>query len=363
MSQRTDAIYVTVPGGGRYNLEFAPLEALGDQMTGVGLRQGPCVVIMDMNVATSWKKEVVAALQGWKPFFVVLPVGEKIKSAKTLNHLYGQVLQRGIDRRTPVIAVGGGVIGDLAGYAAATLLRGLPLVHVPTSLIAQVDSAIGGKTGINHELGKNLIGAFYQPKVVVVSTDVLQTLPLLEWESGLAEVVKHSLIRDEALMRFLQERWPRIQYRDHATIAELIPWAASIKAEVVSADMHEAGLREILNFGHTFGHAIERVAGYGTFTHGEAVALGMRAALALSKRLHPTARTLDEADSLVRMIPVRKSLHVVKGGIRTLMDAMKYDKKVNRGAVRVVLLRKVGSAYVTGDVTREDLISAWKAAF
>ncbi len=361
MCELRDYIEVNISGGHTYDIRFAPLSILGSLLTAARIRRGSCVVVTDTNVAAHWLDVAMESLHGWDPLVIKLPAGEKTKSAAALQSIYDRVLPNGIDRRTPVIALGGGVIGDLAGFAAATLLRGLPLVHVPTSLIAQVDSAIGGKTGINHTVGKNLIGAFHQPRLVCADPSVLGTLPKLEWTSGLAEVVKHALIADPAFMEFLEQEWDAVQAREPATVRRMIEWAATIKAGIVAADEKELGRREILNFGHTFGHAIESVAGYGRYTHGEAVALGMRAALTLSRCLNPQYQ-IARAAELVRRIPVRHALSSLAASVDDLIDAMRFDKKVRLGALRLVVLRTTGQAYVTDRVSRHDLALAWASA-
>jgi 3-dehydroquinate synthase len=290
---------------------------------------------------------------------LVLPPGEATKSAAHLAAVYDWALGLGIDRRTPVLALGGGVVGDLAGFAAATLLRGLPLVQLPTSLIAQVDSAIGGKTGINHAAGKNLIGAFHQPRLVLADPATLRTLPQREWTGGLAEVVKAALIADAAFFDWLESNWSGIVAREPEVVAPLVRRAAAIKAAIVAEDEREAGRRALLNFGHTFGHAIERAAGYGTFTHGEAVALGMRAALHLSHALRPDV-SFRRADALVARIPVPDGL----ADLRTadLMQATRTDKKRRGDRIRYVVLREPGAAHVTADVPPGAVEAAWAYA-
>ncbi len=362
MRELSGPIPVNIGGGRSYNIHLVPLARLDSLLREVRLQRGPCVVVTDANVAGRWLPQLAEALDGWDPSVIVLPAGEQTKSHASVRSVYDKVLAQGIDRQTPVIAFGGGVIGDLAGFAAATLLRGLPLVHVPTSLIAQVDSAIGGKTGINHAAGKNLIGSFYQPRLVCTDTSILDTLPSLEWASGLAEVVKHALIADTQLLAYLERSWHKVQSREPATVRTMVGWAAAVKAAIVAEDEKEQGRRAILNFGHTFGHAIERVAGYGAYTHGEAVALGMRAALSLSARLHKHF-DMDRAMSLVCQIPVRYPLSSQPVSVDALMDAMRYDKKASRGALRLVALRAVGQAYVTDQVTRDALLAAWAAAY
>ncbi len=349
-----------VPGEGPgYDVVFRPLEATPALMAEAGLRRGRCLVVTDANVAAHYRAPLEAALAeaGHTSRVLVLPPGEATKSPKHLQAIYDAALAWSIDRKTPVLALGGGVVGDLAGFAAATLLRGLPLIHLPTTLLAQVDSALGGKTGINHPLGKNLIGAFHQPVFVCADPRTLETLPQREWTSGLAEVVKHALIADPDLVAFLSERWDEVLMRAPEVVAGMVPRAARVKAGIVSEDVREHGRRALLNFGHTFGHAVERAAGYGRFTHGEAVALGMRAALFLSHRLHPDF-PFEEADALVRRIPVPPGLSEIP--TEALLEPMWRDKKTDAGRLRFIVLRAIGSAYVTDRVAPETVAEAWE---
>ncbi len=350
---------VSLPHGPGYMIHFASLDDAPGILAREGLRKGRCIVVTDTNVAARLKQPLCDALRsrGWTPKAVVLPPGEATKSQDSLQIINDAALGWGIDRETPIIALGGGVIGDLAGFAAATLLRGLPLVQVPTTLIAQVDSAIGGKTGINHVVGKNLIGAFHQPRTVITDFAALTTLPERQWTSGLAEVVKHALIADPTLFELLERDWPSIVDRHEATISDIVPRAAKVKARIVSLDEKETGRRAILNFGHTFGHAIEREAGYGYFTHGEAIALGMRAALHQSSLVHAD-EDFDRADRLVRRIPAPKLPSHIRRS--RLMAAMRSDKKVRAGKLRLVLLRRLGEAYVTTDVPARGIEAAWR---
>ena len=342
-----------------YEVLFDELTSLPAHLGRVGLRPGMCLLVTDRNVADLYAgslKEELAG-QGWHPVDITLPAGETTKSASELQRIYDVSLSCGIDRATPVLALGGGVIGDIAGFAAATLLRGLPLVQLPTTLVAQVDSAIGGKTGINHSAGKNLIGAFHQPQFVLADPDTLLSLPDREWTSGLAEVVKHALISDEAFFRFLEDRWDAVVDRDPSVVRPLVRRAAAVKARVVEKDEREAGLRAVLNFGHTFAHAIERTAGYGVFTHGEAVAIGMRAALHLSQRMRGDLDAA-RAERLVARIPVPPGLESLD--LNALMDAMQTDKKIQFGRLRLVLLDEIGHAYVTDQAERADVLEAWR---
>ncbi|MEM6335624.1 MAG: 3-dehydroquinate synthase [Bacteroidota bacterium] len=303
------------------------------------------ILVTDEHVDALYGDQVLSALsaQGREVLRLVIPAGEASKSVDQLSRLQDAALGWGIDRSTPVVALGGGVVGDLAGFLAATLLRGVPLVHVPTSLIAQADSAIGGKTGINHATGKNLLGAFYQPRLVLSDPTVLQSLPYREWTSGLAEVVKYALIGSDALFSLLTEQWDAVLNREAKAVEDIVRLSTQAKAEIVAADEREAGIRAYLNFGHTFAHAIERVAGYGTFTHGEAVALGMRAALHLSTQESP-GFDLTSAQALVHHLPVPAGIEAYP--IDALMQAMQTDKKVKAGTVQFVLLHKIGAPYI-----------------
>ncbi len=358
MNEPFPSIRIALAAGRGYDVVFRPLEATPALMAEAGLRRGRCLVVTDEHVAARYRRPLESALTaaGWQPRTLVLPPGEAAKSPERLHAIYDAALAWGLDRKTPVLALGGGVVGDLAGFAAATLLRGLPFIQLPTTLIAQVDSALGGKTGINHRLGKNLIGAFHQPVFVCADFRTLRTLPAREWTSGLAEVVKHALIADPALFAFLNRRWEDVLAGVPGVVGEMVHRAARIKAEVVSADEREHGRRAILNFGHTFGHAIERAAGYGRFTHGEAVALGMRAALYLSHRLHP-GFPLAEADALVRRIPVPGGLSDYP--VEALLQPMRLDKKIEAGRLRFVVLRNIGEAFVTDRVAPELAAEAW----
>ncbi len=350
-------------GDRSYSIHYQSLEHLPGLLEDEGLRVGRCLLVSDENVAAHYRSPLVRQLEraGWTVRSIVLPPGEQTKSAEALQSIYDEALTWGIDRQTPVLALGGGVIGDLAGFAAATLLRGLPLVHLPTSLLAQVDASVGGKTAINHETGKNLIGAFYQPRFVCTDPSVLDTLPMAEYTSGMAEVVKHALIRDVDLMSFLEENLVSIlSRRDREAVAETIRRAVSVKADVVSADERETGERVVLNFGHTFAHAIESVAGYGTFSHGEAVALGMRAALYLSHHRHPDTLPRERAVELVRALPVKPDPSALD--FDSLYEAMRSDKKNTEGTIQFVLLDRLGHAYVTGDLRRSLVQRAWEFA-
>ena len=360
------AVHVALSEGRSYAVHFEPLATAPTHLREAGLG-GRALVVTDATVGPLWLGELAEALggAGWEVETATVAAGERSKSRETLADVVDWALGLGIDRQTPVLALGGGVVGDLAGFAAATLLRGLPLVHLPTTTIAQVDSAIGGKTGINHPAGKNLVGAFHQPRVVLADPATLATLPEREFRSGLAEAVKHALVADAALAERLGAEWDALVGRQPATVAALVRDAAAVKAAVVEADEYEAGRRAVLNFGHTFGHALEREAGYGALTHGEAVALGMRAALHLSAslaggRTHdgPLPAPFDRADRLVRRLaPAPPALDV-----GALAAAMATDKKRTASGLRFVVLDDVGEARLAEGVAEADVAAAWRFA-
>jgi 3-dehydroquinate synthase len=280
---------------------------------------------------------------------IILADGEVYKNTDTLNQIYDALLTHRCERKTTLIALGGGVIGDLTGFAAATYLRGVPFIQVPTTLLSQVDSSVGGKTGINHPLGKNMIGAFYQPKLVLADTATLNTLPDRELSSGLAEVIKYGLIRDLAFFEWLEQNMAKLLVREPAALAYAIRRSCENKAEVVAADEREGGIRAWLNLGHTFGHAIESGMGYGVWLHGEAVAAGTMLAADLSRRLG----WIDEAEvERVRKLFEAANLPVIAPGLGTekYLEFMGLDKKVEGGKIRFVLMRAIGEATVTGEV-------------
>jgi 3-dehydroquinate synthase len=328
-------------------------------MLEVGLERGACILVTDANVAGLALDPAVSALErsGWQPHVTTIEAGEGSKSGSALEKLYDFALKARIDRSTPLIALGGGVVGDLAGFAAATLLRGIPLVHVPTTLVSQVDSSIGGKTGINHLRGKNLIGAFYQPDLILCDTDQLQTLPDREWLSGMGEVVKHALIDSPAHTSSLLDAWDRIMVRDPSALDEAIPRSAAVKVRVVTQDEREADLRSILNFGHTGGHAIERSAGYGVVSHGQAVAAGMALALKISDAVYP-AHDRREAWRLLSRLGWPE---LGDFNLADVLDAITYDKKWQTGRLRFVLLSETGRPEIRTDVTVQLIRSAWES--
>jgi 3-dehydroquinate synthase len=313
-------------------------------------------IVSNTTVAPLYLEQLQQTLGeiGVESISIVLPDGEKYKNTDTLGLIYSALLGNRCERTTPLIALGGGVVGDMTGYAAATYLRGVPFIQIPTTLLSQVDSSVGGKTGINHPLGKNMIGAFYQPKMVLIDISTLDTLPDNELSAGLAEVIKYGLIRDLAFLEWLESNLDKLLARDTAALQYAIARSCENKAEVVVADERESGERALLNLGHTFGHAIESGMGYGVWLHGEGVAAGTVMAVDLSQRL---GRISAEDVSRVRRLFVHAKLPVIAPdlGVEKYLDWMGRDKKVEAGKMRFVLLKEIGHAVVTGDVPPELL--------
>ena len=312
-------------------------------------------IVTNETVAPLYLARLRAHVISLKPVEVVLPDGEQYKSLEVLNRIFDALLAAHCDRRTTLIALGGGVIGDMAGFAAACYQRGVPLIQVPTTLLAQVDSSVGGKTGVNHPLGKNMIGAFYQPRAVIIDTDTLNTLPDRELASGLAEVIKYGLIRDPEFFGWLEANLDKLLARDPEALAYAIHRSCRNKAEVVAADERESGVRATLNLGHSFGHAIETGVGYGNWLHGEAIAAGMVMASDLSRRLKwLSAADVARVEKLIRRarLPVRApgTLSVAR-----FLELMAVDKKVLNGRLRLVLLKRLGEAVVTDNYPRAEL--------
>ncbi len=317
------------------------------------------VIVTNAVVAAHHLAPLKAALheQGTHVDVVLLPDGEAHKNLSTLNDLLTRLLELRAERSTTLFALGGGVVGDIAGFAAAIYQRGMPFVQVPTTLLAQVDSSVGGKTGVNHPLGKNMIGAFWQPRAVVIDTDCLATLPDRELRAGLAEVIKYGAIRDAGFFAWLEGNIETLLAKDAAALAQAIHRSCEIKAEIVAADERESGERALLNFGHTFGHAIEAAQGYGAWLHGEAVAAGMLCAARLSERVCGfEAAGTSRLSDLVAAAGLPTSSPKVAA--ERWLDLMRRDKKVEGGAMRFVLLAELGRALVRADVPDADVVAS-----
>jgi len=293
---------------------------------------------------------------GWRPEMHVLPDGERYKTLETLSGILEVLMQCRLSRIDPVVALGGGVVGDITGFAAACYRRGIPYVQAPTTLLAQVDSSVGGKTAVNHPRGKNMIGAFYQPRLVWIDPHVLKTLPLRELRAGMAEVIKYGLIRDAGFFAFLESNMDRLLGLDTGALSQAILVSCRHKAEVVMRDETEHGERALLNLGHTFGHAIEAMTGYTQYLHGEAVAIGTLMAARLSARFGFAPADIE---TRIRRLYISAGLPVEVPAFSAddWLDAMGHDKKNIGTHIRYVLLRDIGDAFVAGDVTDADIRS------
>lgn len=326
------------------------------------LKGKQAVVITDDNVRKPHGEKVVASLAagGIRAETLVIPAGEETKSAEQAAALWNRLLELGADRKTFVVAVGGGVVGDLAGFVAATYARGIPFIQIPTTLMAQVDSSVGGKVGINLPLAKNLVGAFWQPAGVLIDLAALDTLPEREYRSGLAEVVKYGVILDEEFFKYLESHVAEINARDNAVLSHVIRRSCELKAQVVAVDEHEEiGLRAVLNYGHTFCHAIETVSGYGKFLHGEAVSIGMVCASRLAELVGRIGGELT-----TRQVKLLTSLGLpttMTGlDLEALMAAMQRDKKAEHGRLRFVLPSRLGHVELVGGVDAALVRKAWQ---
>ena len=327
------------------------------------------LIVSNTTVAPLYAEQLKAALQSRynKVLLVTLPDGEGYKNWSTLQLIFDALLENGCDRKTTMFALGGGVVGDMTGFAAASYMRGVPFVQIPTTLLAQVDSSVGGKTGINHPLGKNMIGAFYQPQQVVCDLDVLTTLPPREISAGLAEIIKYGPIADMPFLTWLESNLDALVVKDPAALTHAIQRSCEIKALVVSQDERESGLRAILNFGHTFGHAIESGLGYGEWLHGEAVGCGMVMAAHLSQRLGLVdvlfvarlTRLIERAG-----LPVKGPVLSATDNAGRYLDLMRLDKKSEAGEIRFVVINGPGQAVVRAapDAVVRDVIDACCAA-
>ena len=334
------------------------LPKLGAEMAGRGL-SGLAGIITNETVSPLYAQAAIDSLgaAGFQPKLFVMPDGEKFKSLEWVSVIYGWLLDLRFERKSPLVALGGGVIGDITGFAAATYLRGVPFVQVPTTLLSQVDSSVGGKTGVNHPLGKNMIGAFYQPRLVLADIATLGTLPDEEFLSGMAEIVKYGVIYDAELFGYIDTNKGAITAREPWALMHIIRRSCEIKAAVVAEDERESGLRAILNFGHTVGHAVESLTEYTEYRHGEAVAIGMVAAAKLAHR-----SGLCGADTPVRIEALLRAigLPVSMPGLdpKAVLEAISHDKKAEDGKVKMVLPRKIGKVAVTADWDEGKLIEA-----
>lgn len=320
------------------------LRRLGPECDKLELGQR-CAVISDRHVAPLYGEAALLSLAnaGFKPFLITVPAGETAKSLNNVQACYDQLAAHRLERKSFIVALGGGVVGDLAGFVAATYLRGIDFVQAPTTLLAQVDSSVGGKVGVNLKAGKNLVGAFYQPRLVLCDLESLKSLPVRQFRSGLAEVIKYGIIYDADFFARLEHDLPKLLAHDEETLARVVARCCEIKAEVVGQDEKESGLRAILNFGHTIGHAIEAISGYGAYLHGEAISIGQVAAARLSaSQLGLAKGEVARMNTLFHRsgLPTTIALNTTQRA--RLLQAMQLDKKVSDGEVQFVLASKIG---------------------
>ncbi len=347
-------------GSRSYNIkvQVAGLASIGNWAAGFPVEK-KVLVVADENTAFLFGKPAVENLQqaGFTVTLAVVPPGEASKSLSQADVLYAQAIVAGLDRNCPILALGGGVVGDLAGFVAATYLRGVPFLQVPTTLLSQVDSSVGGKVAVNHHLGKNLIGAFYQPQGVLIDPQTLLTLPQREFASGMAEVIKYGLIADAAFLASLAETTGLVQSRESQQLAGIVAHCCRMKAAVVERDEQDLGERMLLNFGHTAGHAIETAGEFSRFTHGEAVALGMLAAVRLSEL--ETGLPTGAVESIRRLL-LAYDLPVVAAALVApeLIAHMGTDKKRAAGQLRWVLLDQIGQATLRSGIATKSIEKA-----
>ncbi len=357
-----DVRTVKVPLGNRsYDIKISPglLGKLGAECARLKLGNR-CAIITDINVGREYAKPAYNSLlrAGFEPSLVIVPAGETAKSLKTVQSCYDRLASHRLERKSFIIALGGGVVGDLAGFVAASYLRGIPFVQAPTTLLAHVDSSVGGKVGVNLKAGKNLVGAFYQPKLVLCDLDALATLPTREYRAGLAEVIKYGIIYDAALFARLERDMPKLLRRETKPLGEIIARCCEIKAEVVGQDETESGLRAILNFGHTIGHGLEAISSYGKYLHGEAISIGQIAAAKLSAELTGMPeKDVTRIANLFKCAGLPTAVTLNSAQRTKLFAAMKLDKKVSAGEIKFVLAKRIGKVVWSQSVP-ESLIRA-----
>jgi 3-dehydroquinate synthase len=353
---------VSVQLGNRsYAIKIAPglIDQLGRECARLKLG-ARCAIITDTNVGRRFAKAAFNSLAttGFSPSLIVVPAGEPAKSLKTVQTCYDLLAAHRLERKSFIVALGGGVVGDLAGFVAATYLRGIAFVQVPTTLLAQVDSSVGGKVGVNLKAGKNLVGAFYQPRLVLCDLDTMRTLPEREFRAGFAEVIKYGIIYDARLFAQLERDLPKLLRREPQTLAAVVARCCEIKSDVVGQDETENGLRAILNFGHTIGHAIENISGYGKFLHGEAISIGQVATAKLSSGLMGLSG--DDAGrirDLFKRAGLPTQIKLKPAQRQKLFAAMRLDKKVSGGEIKFVLAKRIGRV-VWGQRVAGELIGS-----
>jgi 3-dehydroquinate synthase len=337
------------PNSYSINIDSGILAETGQKLTEMGLKD-KAVIITNPVVEKLYCAAIRQSLEttGFKTTVLVVPDGEENKSLESAGKLYQQLAEFGAERTTPVLALGGGVIGDLAGFVAATYMRGVPLVQLPTTLLAQCDSSIGGKTAVNHGRLKNEIGAFYQPKTIITDITVLKTLPADELVNGLGEVIKYAVIKDKQFFEYLENNLDRAKALDNNVLETIVAKSAQIKAEIVESDEKDMGLRNILNFGHTLGHAVESVSNF-KIAHGQGVSIGMVVAAKIAVKLN--IMTEPETIRLTNLLAkAGLKTHLPGNDIQQLLQTMRLDKKVQSGKIRFILPRRIGEVFITDDV-------------
>ena len=338
---------VKVPLGDRsYTIKIGNdlLSKLGKEC--VRLKLGArCALVTDRKVGPIYSKIAMSSLRnaGFKPVEIRVPAGETAKSLNTIQSSYDKLAKHRLERNSFIVALGGGVVGDMAGFLAASYLRGIGFVQVPTTLLAQVDSSVGGKVGVNLKAGKNLVGAFYQPRLVLCDLNTITTLPKRELRAGLAEVIKYGIINDATLFKRLERKISDLLSLNTKEMAFIVARSCQIKAKIVGQDETENGLRAILNYGHTIGHALESISSYGKFLHGEAISIGQVAASKISREIHGLSQTeVDRIVSLFVAAGLPTQIKLDKNETKKLLDAMKLDKKVSDGKIKFVLAKAIG---------------------
>lgn len=336
------------------------LERLGNDCARLNLGKR-CAIITDTNVGKRYAKAAYNSLvrAGFDPALIIVPAGETAKSLRTVQSCYDRLAANRLERKSFIVALGGGVVGDLAGFVAATYLRGIDFVQVPTTLLAQVDSSVGGKVGVNLKAGKNLVGAFHQPRLVLCDLETLNTLSVREFRAGLAEVIKYGIIYDAALFTRLERDLPKLLQREPRPLREVISRCCQIKAEVVGQDETEGDQRAILNFGHTVGHALEAISRYGKYLHGEAISIGQAAAARLSaSQLGLSEREVRRILNLFEQAGLPNSVRLDSRQRKNLFGAMRLDKKVSNGEIKLVLAEKIGKVVWGQRVTDKSIHQA-----
>jgi 3-dehydroquinate synthase len=352
---------VKVPLGVRsYEIKIGTglLAALGKQCSLLKLGKR-CAVISDRNVSKHYAATACKILRnsGFDPLEVTVPAGETAKSLKTVAACYDHLAAGRLERKSFIVALGGGVVGDLAGFVASTYLRGVGFIQIPTTLLAQVDSSVGGKVGVNLKAAKNLVGSFYQPRLVICDLDTFKTLPEREYRSGIAEVIKYGIIYDQALFARVEKFMPEILQRRAEILTNVVARCCEIKAEIVGLDETESGPRALLNFGHTIGHALEAISRYGRYLHGEAISIGQVAASVISSRLCGLGpREVERITSIFQRAGLPTQLNLNRPQRAKLLSAMQLDKKVTDGQVKFVLARSIGKAEF-GRSVPEDILN------